>query len=87
MINKSTRSDVVLFDAEGFTYQAIWKEGEWSMAAIDAGELLEINTIVAPRDASPGTLLKAWWKKQQELGTYQAPPKDPYYADHNAEKR
>lgn len=81
MINKSTRSDVVLFDAEGFTYQAIWKDGEWSMAAIDAGELLEVNMVVAPRDATPGALLKAWWKTQQASGTFKAPPPDFRYAD------
>jgi hypothetical protein len=79
MINKSTRSDVVLFDAEGLRYQAIWKEGEWNMAAIDESEILEMHTVAAPRDATPGALLKAWWKLQRQAGTFQAPPQDYSY--------
>jgi len=65
---------VVVFEAEGYTYQAIWKETEWDMAALDQARVEEMHTVRAPRDASPGTLLKAWWSAQKNAGTYKAPP-------------
>jgi len=82
MLNKSSRPGVVLFEAEGLTYQAIWKYGTWAMAAIDGVEVLELRTVVSPADATPGTLLRAWWKEQKQAGTFQAPPPSASYEDH-----
>lgn len=65
---------VVVFDAEGYRYQAIWKEAEWEMAAFDQARVVEMHTVRAPRDATPGVLLKAWWGAQKKAGTYTVPP-------------
>jgi hypothetical protein len=66
----SVFAGVVAFDEGGYTYQAIRKDGVWEMAAMDQMRVLEMLTVVAPADASPGVLLTAWWKAQKAAGTY-----------------
>jgi hypothetical protein len=61
---------VVVFEAEGYTYQAIRKDGYWVMAAMEQARVVEMHDVVVPEDATPGTFLKAWWKAQKAAGTY-----------------
>lgn len=70
MKDKSIFKGVVLFDEGGYTYQAIRKNGIWEMAAMDQMRVLEMHDVHAPEDASPGVLLKAWWKAQKHAGSY-----------------
>lgn len=61
---------VVVFEAEGYTYQAIRKEGYWLMAALEQARVVEMHDVVVPDVSSPGGFLKAWWKAQKAAGTY-----------------
>ena len=72
MKDKSIFGDVVVFDAEGVTYQAIRKEGGWNMAAMEQLRVVEQHSISAPREANPKMLLMAWWAAQRVAGTYSA---------------
>lgn len=63
---------VVTFEAEGLTYNAIWKLTHWDMSALDQMRVLELHEIALPRDATPKDLLRAWWKGQKAAGTYSA---------------
>ena len=72
MIDKSIFEDVVVFDAEGLTYQAIRRERGWDMAAMEQLRVVEQHHIVAPREANPKMLLTAWWAAQRSAGTYSA---------------
>lgn len=70
MKDKSFFAGVVTFEAEGYTYQAIRKDGAWEMAAMEQMRVVEMLTVVAPDNASPGVLLEAWWKAQKKAGSY-----------------
>lgn len=70
MKDKSIFTGVVVFEAEGYSYQAIRKDGVWDMAAMEQMRVVEMHTIVAPESASPGVLLEAWWKAQKKAGKY-----------------
>lgn len=72
MRDKSIFNDVVVFDAEGLTYQAIRKDRGWDMAAMEQLRVLEQHQISAPREANPKMLLTAWWVAQRSAGTYSA---------------
>ena len=76
MIDISIFEGVVTFEAEGLTYNAIWKDTHWDMSALDQMRVLELHEVVLPRDASPKDLLRAWWKAQQKAGTYTTPQAD-----------
>lgn len=67
---------VVTFEAEGLTYNAIWKETHWDMGALDQLRVLEVHEIGLPRDATPKDLIKAWWKAQKQAGTFTAEEKE-----------
>lgn len=70
MKDKSIFECVVMFDEGGYTYQALRKAGIWEMAAMEQMRVLETQDVHALADASPGELLKAWWKAQKRAGTY-----------------
>lgn len=70
MKNTSGIKGVVAFDAEGYTFQALWDGKGWDMAAMEQKRIVEKHFVAAPADASPGALLTAWWKAQKEAGTY-----------------
>lgn len=72
MKDKSIFEGVVLFDAEGLTYQAIRKERGWEMAAMEQLRVVEMHHIAAPHEANPKRLLTAWWAAQRRAGTYSA---------------
>jgi hypothetical protein len=63
---------VVVFEAEGYTYQAIRKDGYWDMAAMEQMRVVEMHEVRVPDGASPGAFLTAWWKAQKAAGTYSA---------------
>jgi hypothetical protein len=65
---------VVTFEAEGLTYNAIWKGTHWDMATLDQRRVVETHEVVLPRSATPKELIKAWWKEQKKAGTYTVPP-------------
>lgn len=67
---------VVTFEAEGLTYNAIWKQTHWDMSAMEQLRVLELHEISLPRDATPKDLIKAWWKAQQKAGTFTAEEKE-----------
>jgi len=73
MIDISIFEGVVVFEAEGYTYQAIWHPEGWNMAAMVQRRISERHDIVAPRDATPKILLTAWWAHQRKVGTYRNP--------------
>jgi hypothetical protein len=70
MKDKSIFEGVVVFDEGGYTYQAIRKDGYWTMAMMEQARVHEIHDVVVPDDATPGAFLKAWWKAQKVAGTY-----------------
>lgn len=61
---------VVVFEAENLTYQALWKQDHWEMAALDQARVLEMHDLRLPADAGPAVLLTAWWKAQKKAGTF-----------------
>lgn len=70
MKNISIFANVVLFEAEGLTYQAIRKNGYWDMAAMDQMRVLEMHDIQLPQFATTKDLLTMWWRAQKSAGTF-----------------
>ena len=65
MRDKSIFHGVVLFENEGYRYQAICKGQAWHVALFDGASVLEMRIVKAPADAAPHQLLAAWWHAQK----------------------